>query len=209
MSAYPVTSTFPYRCLDLLPQSSCPFTLSSRPAPAVIAACPRCHRALPPPSSRPAPAVIATCPRCHRGLPPPSSRPSPCCHLDRRERSQTGLGIGSGKAKTRFLAPLRNDSGGIIKSFSLSGTLCALTTSVASPYPRRHRYLPPPSSRPAPAVIATYPRCRRGLPPPSSLPAPAVISPCPRCHRDLPPLSSRPAPAVISTAGRDLKQGLE
>ena len=141
------------------------FTLSGTTNTAA-SPCPRCHRGLPPLSSRPAPAVIATCPRCHRGLPPPSSRPSPCCHLDRRERSQTGLGMDSGKAKTRFLASLRNDSGGSIPTFTLSGT----TSTAASPCPRCHRGLPPLSSRPAPAVIAAYLRCHLGLPPLSSRP---------------------------------------
>ncbi|MGB5231166.1 MAG: hypothetical protein WBN83_06560, partial [Desulfoprunum sp.] len=90
MTRVGVASTAPCHRDALTPS---PFlALSSRPTPAVIATCPRCHLDLPPLSSRPTPAVISTFPRCH---------------LDRRERSQTGLGMGSGKAKTRFLASLR------------------------------------------------------------------------------------------------------
>ena len=90
--------------------------------------------------SRPAPAVISTYPRCH---------------LDRRERSQTRLGLGSSKTKTRFLASLRNDSGGIIRSFTLSGT---------------SRFLAGARNDSGEPVIATYPRCHLDLPPLSSRP---------------------------------------
>jgi len=55
------------------------------------------------------PAVISTCPRCH---------------LERSERSHAAIirpkeGI---LGNTRFLASLRNDSGGCISAFALSGT---------------------------------------------------------------------------------------
>ena len=49
---------------------------------------------------------------------------TPRCHLDRRERSHAAIirltkGI---PGNTRFLAPLRNDSGGGITPFALTGT---------------------------------------------------------------------------------------
>ena len=109
--------------------------------------------ALPPLSSRPTPAVISTFPLL-------SSRPSPAviaafprCHLDRRERSQTGLGIGSSKAKTRFLASLRNDSGGIIQSFALTGTMRFLTPLRNDRRGDCHLDLPPLSSRPQGEIL--------------------------------------------------------
>ena len=98
---------------------------------------------------------------CRLAQPPLSSRPYPLCHLDQRERSPAVI-IRSEKGilgTTRFLASLRNDSGGSIMSFALPGTLCALTFSVASPNPRCPLAQPPLPPRPTLTVISTHPRC--------------------------------------------------
>ena len=127
---------------------------------------------------------ISPFPRCHRVLPPVvistfpllSSRPSPCCHLDLppvvistypllSSRPQGEISTGSDLNKnTRFLASLRNDSGGIIQSFALTGTMRFLTPLRNDRRGDCHLDLPPLSSRPTPAVISTAGRdLKQGL----------------------------------------------
>ena len=104
-------------------------------------------------ASRPSPTVITT---------------FPCCHLDQRERSHAAIirpkkGI---LGDTRFLASLRNDSGGGIMTFALPGTMRFLAsleiTKVGDRNDKKGRY-----------DRERIPNDRGG-------------------YRDLPPLSSRP-----------------
>ncbi|WP_221270850.1 hypothetical protein, partial [Desulfoprunum benzoelyticum] len=93
------------------------------PSASVIATNPLVHA--------PSASVISTNPRCHLDQPPLSSRP------------QGEIFFCQGT--TRFLAALRNDGGGGIMDFALSGT----SSTVASTNPLVHA-LQFPSSRPTP-----------------------------------------------------------
>ena len=162
---------------------------------------------------------------CHRDLPPLSSRPTPAVISNRRERSHAVIirpkkGI---PGVMRFLAPLRNDSGGSVMTFALPGTarfLAPLRNDsgggiMAFALPGTARFLAPLRNDSGGGFMAfALPGTARFLAPlrndsgggfmTFALPGTTntVASTYPRIRLDQPPLSSRPASAVIATCPR-------
>ncbi len=116
---------------------------------------PRSNFCLPCPSNLTSPVTIK--------LPNPSLRPSPAVISNSSERSPAGSDLNE---KTRFLASLRNDSGGGIMAFTLREQRDFSLRSTAGK--RNDRWWL--TSRPSPAVISTS---GRDLMQPSSAPNPA------------------------------------
>ena len=205
---------FALSCSDIatVPRLFVLHVLISRPSPA-FSFFMFCHRNLPPLSSRPTPAVISTAGRDLKQAWESFTAEKNRFLASLRNDSGGGVLACALSGTTGFLASLRNDSGGGILACTLPGTTgFPATLDIGKNRKDRGRMTP----RPAPAVTTTCSGCHRDLlrMSPRPAPCPFTLSCCdiattPRCHRDLPPLSSRPTPAVISTAGRDLKQAWE